>query len=165
VATGVGNVVRLYDARTGKQHPDLVGHTDVVTGLVFSPDGSQLVSSSRDKDARVWDPQTLKLVKVLHRHTAFVSGLAFSPDGRWIATAGPAKAGVWAAHESNLPDNFLYFVRGNESPIASVAFSPRNWELATAARDGSIRVFDCALCGQLPQLESFGRARLASLRR
>jgi WD40 repeat protein len=165
VATGVGNVVRLYDARTGKERPDLVGHTDVVTGLAFSPDGSQLVSSSRDKDARVWDPQTLKLLKVLHKHTAFVSGVAFSPDGRWIATAGPAKAGVWAAHETDLPDSFLYFVRGNESPIASVAFSSQGWELATAARDGSIRVFDCKLCGGLPQLESFAKARLASLHR
>jgi len=56
-------------------------------------------------------------------------------------------------------------VRGNVSPIAGVAFSARGWELATAARDGSIRVYDCKLCGGLPQLESYARARLASLRR
>jgi WD40 repeat protein len=82
-----------------------------------------------------------------------------------LASAGPTKAGVWAAHESGLRDSFLYFVRGNEAPIVSVAFSPHGWELATAARDGSIRLLDCNLCGNLPQLESFGRARLAALRR
>jgi WD40 repeat protein len=158
-------VVHLYDARTGNQRTDLAGHTDVVTGVAFSPDGSQLASSSRDRDARVWNPATLQLIKVLHGHTAFISGVAFSPDGRWIATAGPLKAGIWAAHETDLPGSFLHFVRGNESPIASVTFSAHGWELATAARDGSIRVFDCKLCGQLPQLEALGRARLASLRR
>jgi WD40 repeat protein len=165
VATGVGNVVRLYDARSGKERPDLVGHTDIVTGVAFSPDGSQLVSSSRDKDARLWDPQTLKLLKVLHKHSAFVSGVAFSPDGRWIATAGPLKAGIWAAHDSDLPGSFLQYVRGNVTPIASVAFSSRGWELATAARDGSIQVVDCKLCGRLPQLKSYAKARLGSVHR
>jgi WD40 repeat protein len=165
VAAGVGKTVVVYLARTGKQLRVLTGHDDTVTGVAFSPDGKLLASSSRDHDARLWDTKTLRLVKLLRRHTAFVSGVAFSPDGRWLATAGPLKAGVWAARESDLPRSFLQFARGNTTPITSVAFSPTRWELATAARDGSIRVVDCRLCGRLPQLEAYARARLASLRR
>jgi WD40 repeat protein len=165
VAAGVGQNVAVYDARTGKQLGVLTGHTDAVTGLAYSPDGNLLASSSRDHDARVWDPHELRLVKLLRRHTAFVSGIAFSSDGRWLATAGPAKAGIWAARQSDLPGSFLQFVRGNTTPIANVAFAPHGWELATAARDGSVRVVDCKLCGGLPQLESYARARLASLQR
>jgi WD40 repeat protein len=165
LAAGVGENVVVYDARTGKALGTLVGHTDTVTGVAFSPDGTLLASSSRDRDARVWDAKRLELVKILRKHTAFVSGVTFSPDGRWIATAGPLKAGIWAAHDSDLPGSFLQFVRGNVTPIASVAFSSRGWELATAARDGSIQVVDCKLCGRLPQLESYARARLASLQR
>jgi hypothetical protein len=67
--------------------------------------------------------------------------------------------------DSDLPGSFLQFVRGNTMPIASVAFSGGAWELATAARDGSIRVVDCKLCGGLPQLEAYARARLARLHR
>jgi WD40 repeat protein len=164
-AAGVGHNVVVYDAHTGRQLGVLTGHTDTVTGVAFSPDGKQLASSSRDRDARVWDTKPLRFVKVLRRHTAFVSGVTFSPDGRWIATAGPAKAGIWSAHDVGLPGSFLQFVRGNTTPIASVAFAAHGWELATAARDGSIRIADCKLCGRLPQLETYAKARLASLQR
>jgi WD40 repeat protein len=169
LASASGKLVIVYDAQTGKQLASLPGHTDTVTGLAFSPDGTQLTSSSRDHDARVWDLKGVRNgtthVKVLHRHTSFVSGVAYSGDGRWIATAGPLKAGIWASGDTDLPGNFLQFVRGNQGPITSVAFSPAGWRLATAARDGSIRVFDCKLCGHAPQLEAYARARLAALRR
>ncbi|HEX4680112.1 MAG TPA: hypothetical protein VH210_13005 [Gaiellaceae bacterium] len=165
VAVGVGDNVVVYDAHQGKLVATLQGHTDAVTALSFSPDGSQLASSSRDHDARVWDTKALRLVKVLHGHTASVSGVVFSGDGRWIATAGPSKAGIWAPGQTDLPAHFMFFVRGNEATIASVAFSPHGWELATAARDGSIHVFDCALCGRLPNLKSYAAARLKSLER
>jgi WD40 repeat protein len=164
LAAGAGKTVRVYDAQTGALLKVLTGHTDDVTGLAFSPDGRQLASSSKDHDVRVWDARRLTLVKVLHRHASFVSGVAFSSDGRWIASAGPTKAGVWAAHASGLRDSFLYFARGNEAPIASVAFAPQGWEVATAARDGSIRLLDCALCAPLPQIESYAKSRLAALR-
>ena len=163
VTTANAKDIVLFDAHTGKQLAVLRQHTDTVTGVAFSPDGSRLVSSSRDHDAIVWATRTLRAVKVLHRHTSFVSGVAFSSDGRWIATAGPLKAGVWATRGSDLPGSFLYFVRGNQSPINAVAFSPRGYELATAARDGSIRVVDCRLCGRLPSLEAYARERLKRL--
>lgn len=165
VAAGVANDVVVYDAQTGKPLGSLVGHTDQVTGVAFSPDGKLIASSSRDHNARIWDAKTLKPLRILRRHTAFVSGIAFSPDGRWLATAGPQKAGIWAVGASDLPGSFLQYVRGNTTPIASVAFSGRAWELATAARDGSIRVVDCKLCGGLSQLEAYAKIRLAPLPR
>ncbi len=42
LATRDGNVVRLWDAATGKLLQTLTGHQDSVLSVVFSPDGSQL---------------------------------------------------------------------------------------------------------------------------
>jgi WD40 repeat protein len=165
VAAGAGEEIAVYDARTGERRALLGENTDTVTGLAFSRDGSQLASSSRDHVARIWNTKKLGLVKVLRRHASSVSGVAFSSDGRWLATAGATKAGVWAAHATNLSGSFMFFVRGNQPPINAVAFSPHGWELASASRDGSIRVFDCQLCGRLANLKSYAKARLGTLSR
>jgi WD40 repeat protein len=164
-ATADGDDVVVFDARTGTARAVLRGHADTVTGIAFSPDGSLLASSSKDHNARVWSTTTFTSIKLLHRHVAFVSGVVFSADGRWLATAGPSKAGVWAATANDFAGSFLFFVRGNQAPITSVAFSPLGHELATAARDGSVRVVDCHLCGDLASLESYARFRLSRLDR
>jgi WD40 repeat protein len=165
VAIGDGKVVLVYRLADGVLRATLAGHADRVNAVAYSPDGAQLASASRDHDVRVWSMRSFQSVATLRRHTAFVSGVSFSPDGRWIASAGPSKAGIWAAGPSDLPGRFLAFARGNTLPITSVAFSARRWELATASRDGSIRVVDCALCATRVPLEAYARARLASLAR
>ena len=165
IAAGVGNDAVLFDAATGRVLARLHGHSDAVTDVVFSPDGRLLASAGRDHDARIWNVARRALVAVLHRHTSSLAGVAFSADGRWLATAGAAKAGVWsAAPGSGLPGRFLFFARGTVSPLTAVAWSARGSELATAARDGSIRILDCRLCGTLPQLEALARRQLAGSR-
>jgi WD40 repeat protein len=102
--------------------------------------------------------KTFAQLQLLARHTSTVAGVAFSQDDRWVATAGAAKAGVWSTFPSDLPGGFLFFARGNVPPLTAVAWSPQGWMLATASRDGSVRVLSCALCGRLPQLRSAARA-------
>jgi WD40 repeat protein len=71
---------------------------------------------------------------------------------------------VWEVGRSDLPRSFLFFLRGNRAPISAATFSPVSWKIATAGHDGSIRVYDCMLCGRLPQLEVTAQARLQGLR-
>lgn len=46
--------VRLFDAHDGAVMQTLVGHQDHVQSVAFSPDGSLLVSGSRDKSLLLW---------------------------------------------------------------------------------------------------------------
>ena len=43
--------VRIWNAMTGEMEAKLEGHTDVVTSVAFSQDGSRVVSGSRDNDS------------------------------------------------------------------------------------------------------------------
>ena len=67
--------------------PVFKGHEGAVTAVAWSPDGKQLVSSSRDKTVRVWNLDGTP-GPVLKGHEAYVDDVAWSPDGKWIVSAG-----------------------------------------------------------------------------
>ena len=48
------NTAKLWDAETGKEILSLPGHTQEVTSVSFSPDGRNVLTSSRDGKAIVW---------------------------------------------------------------------------------------------------------------
>ena len=47
----------------------LKGHTGIVTSASFSPDGSRVVTGSRDRTAKVWDAKSGAEVLTLKGHT------------------------------------------------------------------------------------------------
>lgn len=49
-----GKNVDIFDNVSGKMMQTLTGHQDHVQSLAFSPDGSLLISGSRDKTLRLW---------------------------------------------------------------------------------------------------------------
>src|SRR5262249_10101333 len=62
----------------------------------FSPDGTRVVTASRDKTAQVWDAVTGKPLTSPLQHQGSVVSAAFSPDGTRIVTAsGDKTARVW----------------------------------------------------------------------
>lgn len=72
---------------------ELVGHTDVVTAIDFSPDGLSLASASLDGTIRIWNIANGSNV-VIAKDIAFgnldvmrsVKGIDFSPDGTMLVT-------------------------------------------------------------------------------
>src|SRR5262249_18040270 len=78
----------LYDFATGKLVALLKGHTSVVEGLAFSPDGERLISGSGSGDlsAIIWDVEHHRLLHRLQGHTGDISAVAFTPDGERVVT-------------------------------------------------------------------------------
>jgi WD40 repeat protein/DNA-binding SARP family transcriptional activator len=135
---GDGGTLPLWDLRTGGLRV-LGGHTDLVSGVAFAPDGRRLVTSSFDGTVRVWDVSSGETVSTLTLEGAVV-GVDFGADG-WLVAVTHEDGRVELWHEAH--DGPIRSVPGHARSVTSVAFGGD--VLVTSCRDeGVARVFDHA---------------------
>lgn len=97
-AAGGGAGIFLYSRFAKPAHAlhILHGHSDTVTSVSWSPDGTQLVSGSRDSTARLWQVANENNTLTYNGHHAAVLSVAWSPSGRFLASGGEDKTvQVW----------------------------------------------------------------------
>lgn len=116
----------------------LRGRLPDVSHVVFSPDGSRLLTLEPDDDnaARLWDSNSGVLLGQL---TADSRAAAFSPDGSILATSlSDGAIQLWDGRTGAPRGEPL---RGHRGAIATLAFSPDGARLASASDDGTVRVW------------------------
>lgn len=52
---GIDNDIKVWDLRKNELLYSMKGHTDTVTGMALSPDGSYLLTNGMDNTLRIWD--------------------------------------------------------------------------------------------------------------
>jgi WD40 repeat protein len=55
----------VWDTVSGAHKHALMGHTEPISSVAFSPDGSQIISGSGDCTVRVWDAGSRSLQHVM----------------------------------------------------------------------------------------------------
>jgi len=137
-------VIHVRDAATGKRLAVITGHTGMLTGLAFHPDGRRLVSSSLDGTVRVWEARTGRQLSTFRGHTHWVRCVALSPDGKWAASGGGKETDpacevlVWDFPEGKTVTRLA----GHTGPVSQVAFRPDGKRLASTGWDKTLRVWD-----------------------
>jgi WD40 repeat protein len=92
--------IRVWDRQTGRPRQPLVGHSDRVNCLAFSPDSRRLVSGGRsDRTVNVWDFADGRLLVQLGGHERGVFRVAIHPDGGLVASlGGEGDLTLWDVH-------------------------------------------------------------------
>jgi WD40 repeat protein len=81
----ITQTVILWDLSLEKKIFELPGHQDRIGAVLFSPDGSWLVSASDDSTVRVWNVLSGALA-IARQFDSAIQSLAFSPDGKYLYT-------------------------------------------------------------------------------
>lgn len=92
--TRSGTASRLELWRDGELVSELVGHSDKVSAICFSHDGSVVATGSHDCSIKLWDTNRGKLVctfssqLISRSHRGSVVALSFSPNDRLLYSGG-----------------------------------------------------------------------------
>lgn len=129
VVTGARDgTLRVTSRESGEELYSNNVHTDAITEIVFKNDGSQFLTASYDKSARLWDTISGKEMKVYFSNNALVD-VSFSSDETkfvsghpegwvriWNVASGKAEKAIEMGVTSVSPTH-------RTSPVESVAFS------------------------------------------
>lgn len=139
---------------------DIGGHMGIISDVVFTPDGQQLVSASHDKTIRVWDLATGKTTRTIRGEAEVgnpgkIYAMALSPDGKWLAAGGylaryaerspPVEQDAYKIRLFDFASGKLVaLLEGHEQVVTSPAFSPDGQRLISGSGDNTAIIWDVA---------------------
>eukprot|EP00808_Paulinella_micropora_P008835 g29089.t1 len=145
---GIDDAIQCYELRTEKVLYTFEGHSDAVTGIRLSPDGSYLLSTSRDNTMRSWDVRPFvsrqqrekgRAVAIYQGHCCDVQNnllrCAWSADGSKV-TSGSADyfVYIWDAKSTKI----LYKLPGHRGSVNAVDFHPQEPIILSGASDKTL---------------------------
>ncbi|HWY85736.1 MAG TPA: hypothetical protein VNX28_03375, partial [Gemmataceae bacterium] len=132
--------VRLWDFESGKEIRAMHGHTESITSVAFSADGTKVVSASWDRTVRLWDVATGKELRRFEGHVGRAESAAITPDGTRVISGGNISDNslrIWDAATGNQ----LYEAPQVKDGYFGVAALSNSRQCVSAGRDGAVRVW------------------------
>lgn len=146
--------VKIWDAETGKELQSLKGHSSRVLTVAFSHQGKLVATGGQDHDAKIWDAQTGALLQTVPGGAGdWVTRVEFTPDDKQLATLSlNHKAMIWDVATGNE----LLRLLGQTGFSWGMAVNPAESQLATGSDDGTVRLWDIGLRGEIVTVPTTG---------
>lgn len=153
VSGGTDKVLYMWDANTRKLiREPLVGHTDTIMCVTYSPDGSKILSSggSRDGTIRIWDAKTGKQIgnpinygEGRYGYGLYAESLCYSPDGTRFVTGGvDSTIHIWDAKTRKpLIEPIREHIYGISSSVSDVKYSPDGTKIVSAGGERANAIY------------------------
>ncbi|MFX0022214.1 MAG: serine hydrolase [Candidatus Hermodarchaeota archaeon] len=126
------NTLNLFNISNGGIIQNFTGHTNAVSSVLFSQDGTWIVSGSWDNSIKIWNVTSGSEIHSLNNHTFIVSSISLSPDESMLASGSFDKSiNLWNISSGQLLEKFST----SNQEVWSVAFSNNNSILAAAVGD------------------------------
>lgn len=116
----------LWDIQAGNVTELVPRHTGAVDDLLFSHDGTKLVSASEDRSIAVWNLRTRERLHTLWGSADGSNDFAFNSDDSLVASVNDSRLYLWdVASGDKLYSRYAYYEHMSESFLSGdVQFSP-----------------------------------------
>jgi len=128
--------VTIWDVATGEA-VRVIDNKEGADELLFSNDGSLLITGGVDGFVRIWEVATGQLLKEIAADNSVIYGASLSPDGTILATAAAGSdVRLWDLQSGER----LLTLDGSEEGIALVEFTEDGEQIVTSGgQSGSVR--------------------------
>lgn len=141
VVGGVYQEAQVWDIQSGDVVLTLKGHTKCINSVIYTPDGSHILSVSDDNTIICWDAETGDRVWQVLNIDRPITSIAVNNEGTYV---------VAVSEDVNYPlficdlktGKILVSYHGMFIQAESVAFSPNGRHIASGGIDGTIIVWD-----------------------
>ena len=139
VSASEDKTVRVWNADGSGQPLVLRGHEGVVQAAAWSPDGRHIVSGSYDKTVRLWTADGSRGARGAPRTRLLRLWIGVEPPTASASSPPPLDktVRVWSADGSGQP----LVLRGHDSAVYGVAFSPDGKRIVSASWDKTALVW------------------------
>jgi tetratricopeptide (TPR) repeat protein len=134
----------LWDVATKQRIGNPMEHGAPVRSVAFSPDGTQILTTSNDGLARLWDAESTEPIGTAMFYSGSIGEAVYSPDGKYVLTGGAnGVVQLWHATDGQQVERSL--LSWHDDAVTALCFSSDGGQFAVGFASGR-----CQLCSTEP---------------